>query len=91
MQYEGESGRTNSACNYTTPLDTSHRFDRYRRILAVCSLSGSDVNAWMVRQGWALAYGYAGTYHAQQDEAQAARRGIWAGAFVPPAEWRKRH
>jgi len=66
-------------------------FDRYRRILAVCSLSGSDVNAWMVRQGWALAYGYAGTYHAQQDEAQTARRGIWAGAFVPPAEWRKRH
>ena len=49
------------------------------------------MNAWMVRQGWALAYGYAGTYHAQQDEAQTARRGIWAGAFVPPAEWRKRH
>jgi endonuclease YncB( thermonuclease family) len=65
--------------------------DRYRRVLAVCSLSGSDVNAWMVRQGWAMAYGYGGGYHAQQDEARAARRGIWAGSFVPPGEWRKQH
>jgi endonuclease YncB( thermonuclease family) len=67
-------------------------FDRYRRVLAVCSLAGgADVNAWLVRQGWALAYGYAGTYHSEQDEAQAARRGIWAGTFLPPAEWRRRH
>ena len=66
--------------------------DRYRRVLAVCSLSGgSDVNAWMVRQGWALAYGHAGAYQSEQDEARSGRRGIWAGTFVPPAEWRKRH
>jgi endonuclease YncB( thermonuclease family) len=66
--------------------------DRYRRVLAVCSLlGGDDVNAWMVRQGWAVVYGYAGTYQSAQDEAKAARRGIWAGTFMPPAEWRKRH
>jgi endonuclease YncB( thermonuclease family) len=65
--------------------------DRYRRVLAVCSLAGDDVNAWMVRQGWAVAYGYAGTYQSAQDEAKAAKRGIWAGTFMPPAEWRKRH
>jgi endonuclease YncB( thermonuclease family) len=66
--------------------------DRYRRVLAVCSLSGGgDVNAWMVRQGWAVAYGHAGTYRSEQDAAQAGRRGIWVGTFVPPAEWRRRH
>jgi Staphylococcal nuclease homologue len=33
-----------------------HGVDRYNRILAVCSVpDGADVNAWIVRQGWALA------------------------------------
>jgi endonuclease YncB( thermonuclease family) len=30
--------------------------DRYERILAVCSVAGEDLNAWMVREGWALAF-----------------------------------
>ena len=30
--------------------------DRYGRIVAVCRVAGEDVNAWMVSQGWALAY-----------------------------------
>jgi endonuclease YncB( thermonuclease family) len=65
-------------------------FDRYRRVLAVCALAdGSDVNAWMVRQGWAISYGM--TYQSQQAEAEAAHRGIWAGKFMPPSEWRRRH
>jgi endonuclease YncB( thermonuclease family) len=67
-------------------------FDRYRRALAVCRLSGGDdVNAWMVRQGWAVAYGHDGNYRSEQDAAQAGKRGIWAGSFAPPAEWRRRH
>jgi endonuclease YncB( thermonuclease family) len=67
-------------------------YDRYRRVLAVCSVAGDgDVNAWMVRQGWAIAYGYAGIYQAEQDAAQRAQRGIWAGNFLPPAEWRRRY
>jgi endonuclease YncB( thermonuclease family) len=66
-------------------------YDRYRRVLAVCSLAGGDeINAWMVRQGWAAAYGYAGTYQSAQDEAKAARRGIWSGSFEQPSAWRKR-
>jgi endonuclease YncB( thermonuclease family) len=66
-------------------------FDRYRRVLATCALpDGSDVNAWMVQQGWALAY-YSDAYRAQEAEAQAARRGIWAGTFIPPWVWRHRH
>jgi endonuclease YncB( thermonuclease family) len=30
--------------------------DAYKRTLAICSLAGEDLNAWMVQQGWALAY-----------------------------------
>jgi len=70
----------------------SSGFDRYRRVLAVCALpDGSDVNAWLVRQGWALAYGYASPYRSEEAEAHAAKRGIWAGSFMPPWEWRRRH
>ena len=65
-------------------------FDRYRRVLAVCSLpDGSDLNAWMVRQGWALTSGYFRTYGAEEAEAELAKRGIWAGQFTPPAQWRR--
>jgi len=65
-------------------------FDRYRRVVAVCSLpDGSDVNAWMVRQGWALTSGYFRTYGAEEAEAEFAKRGIWAGRFTPPAQWRR--
>jgi endonuclease YncB( thermonuclease family) len=65
-------------------------FDRYRRVLAVCSLpDGSDVNAWMVRQGWALTSGYFRTYGVEEADAELARRGIWAGHFTPPAQWRR--
>lgn len=65
-------------------------FDRYRRMVAVCSLpDGSDVNAWMVREGWAMATGFLKTYGSEEAAAEAEKRGIWAGHFVPPAEWRR--
>jgi endonuclease YncB( thermonuclease family) len=66
--------------------------DRYDRVLAVCSVpDGSDVNAWIVRHGWAVTSSGVQNYRAEQNEAQAAKRGIWAGAFLPPREWRRRH
>jgi endonuclease YncB( thermonuclease family) len=61
-------------------------------VLAVCTLSdGSDVNAWLVQQGWAVASGYAGTYESEEAEAKSAGRGIWAGTFEAPAQWRQDH
>ena len=30
--------------------------DAYLRTLAICYLAGEDLNAWMVQEGWALAY-----------------------------------
>ena len=64
--------------------------DRYGRIVAVCRLAGEDVNAWMVSQGWALAYQkYSSDYVAQETAAKAARRGVWRGDFVSPGRWRR--
>jgi endonuclease YncB( thermonuclease family) len=64
-------------------------FDRYHRVLAVCTLpDGADVNAWLVREGWAVAYGH---YRAEEAEAHAAKRGIWTSSFIQPSQWRRQH
>ncbi len=53
-------------------------------------MAGEDINAWMVSQGLALAYRrYSLDYVDEEADAQAARRGIWAGEFVSPWEWRR--
>src|SRR5262249_36879565 len=66
--------------------------DRYRRVLARCRLPDeTDLNAWLVREGWAVASGFSRVYAAEEAEAMAARRGIWAGPFMTPSEWRRQH
>ena len=65
--------------------------DRYGRTVAVCRLAGEDLNAWMVSQGWALAYRqYSRDYVPQENEAKEAKRGVWASEFIPPWEWRRK-
>ncbi len=65
--------------------------DRYKRTLAVCSVEGQDVNAWLVREGLALAYvQYSRAYVAEEASARDARRGMWSGAFIAPWDWRHR-
>lgn len=66
--------------------------DKYGRSLAICLLPDkTDVNEWMVQQGWAVSYDYANVYGSQQTEAKTAKRGIWAGTFTPPRDWRQQH
>jgi endonuclease YncB( thermonuclease family) len=63
--------------------------DRYKRVIAVCFKGTTNLNAWMVAQGWAVAYRkYGIDYIAHEDEARHARRGIWAGFFDMPWDWR---
>jgi endonuclease YncB( thermonuclease family) len=62
--------------------------DRYGRRLAYCRVRGMDINAQMVRDGHAVAYG---EFTREEDEARLAYRGIWAGTFERPADWRQRH
>lgn len=62
--------------------------DRYGRPLVRCSVAGQDVGAELVRSGMAVAYG---DYDGEELEARLAGRGLWAGRFERPADWRKRH
>lgn len=64
--------------------------DRYGRVVATCSVAGQDLNAWMVANGWALAYRrYSLAYVAEESRARATRRGVWQGEFVAPWKWRE--
>lgn len=66
--------------------------DKFGRTLATCALpDGTDINGWMVQQGWAVTSSFANVYGAQQDDAKSAKRGLWAGTFTPPREWRHQH
>ena len=62
--------------------------DQHGRLLAVCRGGGTDINRWMVEQGWAVSYG---RYLDAEREAERSRRGIWAGRFERPRQWRDRN
>jgi endonuclease YncB( thermonuclease family) len=65
--------------------------DRYGRTLAVCSSGDiADVGERLVRDGYAVDYG-GGDYATAEREARSAGRGIWAGSFERPQEWRRQH
>ncbi|OOY11666.1 succinoglycan biosynthesis protein [Thioclava marina] len=65
--------------------------DRYGRYVAICRQNGEDLNAWLVRNGWAVAYRrYGRDYVRDEDAARKQSAGIWASEFMMPWDWRKR-
>jgi endonuclease YncB( thermonuclease family) len=69
-----------------TPVGQSHD-----RAVALCRANGRDLSEEQVRAGHALELrGFSrGRYSAAEREAQQARRGLWAGSFEEPAQWRR--
>ena len=67
--------------------------DRYGRRLGRIELRHRDgrtldVCAWMVASGWAVAE-YGTQYRQLEDDACRQRRGLWAGTFERPKDWRR--
>jgi endonuclease YncB( thermonuclease family) len=62
--------------------------DRYRRLVSECRAGEEDLGRQLVREGLAVAES---ADFAEEAEARAGRRGIWAGSFVRPSEWRRAH
>jgi endonuclease YncB( thermonuclease family) len=68
---------------------TKRDVDNYGRTVAVCRTGDADLGAEMVRAGFATAYRrYSNDYVDEENEARSARRGIWAGEFTSPEEYR---
>ena len=63
--------------------------DRYRRVLAHCTVDGADIGSALVRAGWALAFTrYSREYVADEETARRVGAGLWAMEFIAPWEWR---
>lgn len=66
--------------------------DRYRRLLAVCTVDGEDLGAAIIRDGLAVAYRYRDKasnpeYLSIEAEVREADRGLWGSEFKMPREW----
>ncbi len=69
---------------------TKKGIDRYQRIIAICYLDDKDINAWIVRNGYAVAYvKYSKKYLSQENLARKENLGLWKGEFEMPWNWRK--
>lgn len=66
--------------------------DRYGRTVAVCKVGGLDLGSALVAGGHAVAFrSYSKIYVPAEEAAKAAHRGLWAGEFQMPSDWRKEH
>jgi endonuclease YncB( thermonuclease family) len=66
--------------------------DRRGRTVARCEVDGEDIQKWMVKSGWALAYvRFSHDYVADEKAARDAKAGMWQGAFIAPWDWRVRN
>lgn len=64
--------------------------DRYGRIVAECFAGATNLNAEMVKSGWALAYRqYSQDYVSLEQHAQSNKRGMWQGEFQNPWDYRR--
>jgi endonuclease YncB( thermonuclease family) len=62
----------------------------FKRPVAVCYTRGLDLGAELVFAGLAVAFRrYSDSYIALEDHARQARRGMWAGSFAWPWDWRR--
>jgi endonuclease YncB( thermonuclease family) len=69
---------------------TKRDVDHYGRVVADCRAGPINLNAWMVGNGWAVAYRrYSMDYVRDEDEAKAAGKGLWRGDFIMPWDWRR--
>tara|TARA_B100001250_G_scaffold120217_1_gene102012 strand:- start:525 stop:998 length:474 start_codon:yes stop_codon:yes gene_type:complete len=64
--------------------------DIYNRYVAICSISGINLNQWMVKNGWAIAYRYYSTdYILEEKYARDNKLGIWKSEFLKPYQYRR--
>ena len=64
--------------------------DRYKRYIATCYKEKKNLNQWMVRNRYAIAYRiYSKKYVPDEDFAKENKLGLWRGKFMNPEKWRK--
>ena len=62
--------------------------DEHGRTVARCMVGSTDVNRQMVSSGYATAYRHYSADFPAEEEAKAAKRGLWSGSFQKPSDYR---
>lgn len=95
QSYEcGKSARLHlqSVIGKNVPVCTAKpKSPKETRTVGSCQVDGKDIGCEMVKSGWALDYKHfsKGKYAAEERDARQNKRGIWAGEFQNPYDWRK--
>ena len=64
--------------------------DIYKRYIAECFKNKTNINAWMVKNGYAVAYRkYSKKFISEEIFAKKEKLGLWSGTFEMPWDWRK--
>ena len=64
--------------------------DRYNRNIGICFYKNQDINKWLVKNGYAVAYKkYSKKYILDEQYARENKLGIWRGSFIKPEKWRR--
>ena len=82
-----------SATIGSQPVSCTPVGESYGRDVSMCTAGGRDLSEAMVRSGHALELRQhsRGRYSDAEREARSARRGLWAGDFERPSQWRQGH
>jgi len=66
--------------------------DRYNRYVAICYVNEININKWMVKNGWAIAYRYySKDYIVEEKYANDNKLGIWKSEFIEPYAYRRQN
>ena len=97
-----DSSVQNLSCGLTAKIELANKInnskikcitsskDRYKRFLATCFKDKINLNKWMVRNGYAVAYKkYSKDYLRDEEYAKENKLGVWEGSFIMPEKWRK--
>ena len=64
--------------------------DIYKRSIGICYIKNKDINKWLVKNGYAIAYKkYSKKYVLDEQYAKENKLGIWRGNFIEPEKWRR--
>tara|TARA_B110000967_G_C18796147_1_gene515863 strand:- start:632 stop:1102 length:471 start_codon:yes stop_codon:yes gene_type:complete len=87
---EATDALTNKIDGKLVVCQVQKKLDRYKRYIGVCFLKDVNLNQWMVKNGYAVAYRrYSKDYIRDEEYAKENNLGLWSGNFIHPEKWRK--
>ena len=87
---ESTSALFNKLKNKKVKCVLEDKKDKYKRNIGICYIKNQDINRWLVKNGYAIAYiKYSKKYVLDEKYAKENKLGLWRGTFIKPEKWRR--